>query len=787
MNKKICIIIFACLLTVCFGMKQGENSKVTATESLVQKGYHEIDGKRYYYDSKGNSIRALFDYKNKTMFLYGDGRYAKNRFFTKNGNTYVFNSKGYMVKDKLYNASHIKKRETYFVYCNKDGIIQEGIQEIDGNLYYMDLNAEYGYRTGLQKINDDLYYFHEDGSAAKYQIIVIDNKTYFFNDEGKAVKGYLKTKINAKTKYFYFDEDGVSQTGLLNLPGQKNKRYFNGDGTIKRNEFVTVDGNTYFLMNDGFVCRTNWRNIGKEDLNQDKFFIHCDEEGVIQQGITYVTRNGYTELYYLDLNSEKGYRTGIQKVNDTLYGFSLSSGKGLTGLKTLNNKIYYFNDKSEGYTSGFLKIDDKTYYFNEEGEAYVNQLITINDNPYFFTNDGSMATGYKNITINKQKHYFFYDENGISQKGLIDVPGTSYARYFNGDGTVVTSEFKRIDDKLYFFTSSGIKFIGNWRNAGKHDLKLDYDLYIHSDENGVIAEGYTEFVRDGIDVVYYFDRDVKFGHRLGLVDCGDKGTYYFLKSKTYGSVAKGLYSDPTVKKTYAFDEVTGQLQTSGELNIAGTNLTYKVNHDGTLDLNKPILEIDDLKTKFVKLGLTQLYKGYGHDSFSMMEFKELDEITNYSCSGLVIKLLFELYDKFDYFERNHDLMWQAYTKRENGEDIKIWSKEYPIENLQAGDLVVINKYDCYDDTDDIGDLSTIDINGDGICDRQHEPFMGDDSKLIDLHVHHVGIYLGDGYYLNSIPSRGVCIQKLPEKTETIEISAFARVLDAIYVPGEGGY
>ena len=787
MTKKIFIIFSVCLLSACLGIIRGENPKATAAETMVETGYHEVDGKRYYYDSKGNSVRALFDYNDKTMFLYGDGRYAKNRFFTQKGNTYVFNSKGYMVKDKLYNASHIKKSETYFVYCNEDGVIQEGLHEVDGNLYYMDLNAKCGYRTGLQQVNDDLYFFHEDGNAAKSQLIKIDSKTYFFNDKGKAVKGYLNTKIDSVTKYFYFDENGVSQTGMFNLPGQKSKRFFNGDGTIKRNEFVNVNGNAYFLMNDGLVCRSNWRNIGKEDLNKDKFFIHCDEEGVIQQGLTYVTRNGSTELYYLDLNTEKGYRTGVHEIDGSFYGFSLSSGKGLNGLKNINDKIYYFNQDYTAYTEGFLELDNKKYYFNDNGEAYVNQLVTINDNPYFFTKDGFIATGYKNITINKQKHYFFYDENGVSQKGLIDVPNTTYARYFNGDGTVATSEFKRIDDKLYFFTSSGIKFVGNWRNAGKYDLKLDYDLYIHSNETGVIAEGYTEFIRDGKDVVYYFDRNVQFGHRLGLVDCGVKGTYYFLKSKTYGSVAKGFYSDPVAKKTYALDEETGQLLYSGELKIAGTDLKYKIQDDGTLDLNNPILETDDLKTKFVKLGLTQLYKGYGHDSFSMMEFKDLDEITNYSCSGLVIKLLFELYDKFDYFERNHDLMWQAFTKRENGEDIKIWSNEYAIENLQAGDLVVINKYDCYNDTDDIGDLSTIDLNGDGICDRQHETFMGDDSKLIDLHVHHVGVYLGDGYYLNSIPSRGVCIQKLPEKTDTIEISAFARVLDAIYIPGEGGY
>lgn len=103
-----------------------------------------------------------------------------------------------------------------------------------------------------------------------------------------------------------------------------------------------------------------------------------------------------------------------------------------------------------------------------------------------------------------------------------------------------------------------------------------------------------------------------------------KNCFFSQKRNTYVLNSKGLYSDPKVKKTYAFDEVTGQLKSSRELKIAGTDLTYKVNEDGILDLNDPVLETDDLKTKLVKLGLTQLYKEYGYDSFSMMEFKELD-------------------------------------------------------------------------------------------------------------------------------------------------------------------
>lgn len=759
-------------------------------------GYHEINNKRYFFNTMGASVRSLLNHDGETLFIYGNGNFARNRFFKKNGNIYVFNKNGYMVKNQMYDASHIKNRDVYKVYCDQNGVIQEGFIEYQDHTYYMSLSEDTGYLRGLHQINDktyyfnnegylvrdewininnDLYYFNQDGCLYRNQLATVDSKLYYFDEEGKVVTGYLSLALNGEVKHFYFDEQGVSQTGMIQVPQSETIRYFNGDGSVLRSEFINVDNNTYFFMKDGTLCKSNWRNIGVSDLNGSSFYIHCNEEGVVQQGPMYITRDDNTAFYYMDISAEKGFRTGIQEVNGKYYGFSEASGKALKGVKIIGKNIYYFQADCTMYQDGWITIGNKHYYFSEDGTGYYNQLVTINDNPYYFTSSGYVATGYRTVTMNEEKLYFFYDEYGISLKGLIPVPNTTYSRYFNGDGTILVSQFYEIDNQLYFFTSSGILFVGDWRNAGNYDLNQE-DLYIHTDENGVVAQGYCEFERDGKEVVYYFDRTVKYGHRLGLVDCGERGIFYFQKSKTYGFVAKGFFSDPETNKTYAFDEQSGALLTSGQLNIAGTNLVYPVLTDGTLDLSQPILPEDDLGTRFVKLGISELYKKYSHDSFTEMEYKNLAEIDGYSCSGFVIRLLYELHGRVDYFARNHDLVYQAYCNRENGDNMKVWSKDYPVENLIAGDLVVINKYDCYSDVDDVGDLTLIDLNEDGICDREHKPFLGNDGKIIELHVHHIGIYLGDGYYLNSIPSKGVCVQKIPEKTEFTEVSAYARVL-----------
>ena len=70
----------------------------------------------------------------------------------------------------------------------------------------------------------------------------------------------------------------------------------------------------------------------------------------------------------------------------------------------------------------------------------------------------------------------------------------------------------------------------------------------------------------------------------------------------------------------------------------------------------------------------------------------------------------------------------------------------------------------------------IDRDEDGVCDREHETFVGSDGKNITLHVHHVGIYLGNDFYINSMPGKGVIICRIPADEELTYVSAYTRIL-----------
>ena len=79
----------------------------------------------------------------------------------------------------MYDASHIKNRDVYKVYCDQNGVIHEGFIEYQDHTYYMSLSEDTGYLRGLHQINDKTYYFN-------YQ---------YSDNEKKEMINYLRTNV----------------------------------------------------------------------------------------------------------------------------------------------------------------------------------------------------------------------------------------------------------------------------------------------------------------------------------------------------------------------------------------------------------------------------------------------------------------------------------------------------------------------------------------------------------------------------------------------------------------
>ena len=789
---------------------------------LKDYGYKKIDGKYYYFDANGKSIKGFYKAGSYYRYFNGDGTVATAEFKTINNKLYYFTKDGVMCTSEWKNIKNeLGLSSSKFISCDENGVVRKGLHEVvvDGvkNLYYFDKDLSRGVKTGVATIDGEIYYFKakgeaakglykvgkyyyffkEDGTAERSKWVEVNKKryymasngrsyvncikkvgsyTYYFTSSGYVHIGYKAITENDETKYYYFNSKGRSRVGLLQVPDKDYKRYFYGNGNVAKAEFKAIDGKMYYFTKDGIMCTSPWKNIRDELGLSSSKFISCDENGVVREGFHELEVDGVKNLYYLDKDLPRGVKTGLETIDGKIYFFK-AAGEAAKDLYKVDGTYYYFKEDGSAVCDQWVKVDGKRYYMDENGRSYMNCMKKIGDATYYFTSSGAVQTGYKSITTGTKTEYYFFDEDGKSQKGLFKVPNKDYSRYFNGDGTVATAEFKEFNNNLYFFTSAGLLCQSEWRNI-KTDLGIDEATYVACDpKTGIVKQGYTEVNRDGKDYIFYLDKDAPHGYRTGKQDCGKLGTYYFaVDHGNQGYLRTGIITETETKSIYYCDPKTKKMLLNGTHQFEGTDISFEIGKDGKLQFDTELLETDNGLTKFLKVCFSQLFKDYGHLSIGKMKQMDLDEIPGYSCSGYVLRMLYEVFGPEDIVGTNHDIAYTIYEQREEGDTTReIYSPSYGMENLEIGDFIFINKNDCYTSVDDLGDPMIIDLNNDGICDREHKIIEGNDGAGIYLHVHHVGIYIGNGMYINSMPHKGVVIQKIPEDGEIEYISAVARI------------
>ena len=656
----------------------------------------------------------------------------------------------------------------------------------------------YGYENGkLMKnrftiVNDSYYYFTSNGTALTNGWKTINGFDYYFGSNGKAYTGAKKVgssiygfsssgkllknggykKIDGK--YYYFNSKGKSTTGLKKAG--EYKRYFNGDGTVAKAQFKKIDGKTYYFTKDGILNTSSLRNIRNDLGLKHSKWISSDQNGVVRKGLHELTIDGETNVYYFDKDLERGVKIGLHTINGEIYYFK-SNGKAAKGLYTVGKYKYYFDKDGTARRSQWVEVNKKRYYMASNGRSYIDTVKKVGQYTYYFTPSGYVHTGYKVIESNTGTQYYYFNSKGRSRTALLQIPNREYYRYFNGDGSVATSEFKTINGKTYFFTAEGITCHDEWRNI-KTDLNLAESKYIVTDPiTGEVQQGYTTVTRNGSIYTYYMDLNEPIGFRTGIQDCGELGTYYFqIEHGNQGHLAYGFVSDTVNKKLYYCDLVSGKVIKDTTYMIPGTNAIFGIDKDGVVEINVNINENDNELTRLMKVAMSQMFKSYGHYSISEMKGMELDEIDAYSCSGFVLRMLYELSKPNEYFVSNHDIAYDVYKLIQNGDTTKyLYSSQYDRNLLKTGDFVFINKDDCYTSEDDRGLPLIIDLDEDGVCDREHETIIGVDGKSIDLHVHHVGIYIGNGFYINAMPRKGIIISRIPEDETYEYVSAYARI------------
>lgn len=167
----------------------GEHYQYYKAGKLQKKKWLTIKKKKYYVDKDGYRVTGFYDIKQQTYYFNSKGVMQKNKWFTKTGETYHVNTDGLVLKSQW--------------------------------LYY----------------KGKLVYVTKDGSIAKSEIVKIGSKQYYFNSNGKRSKGFKKYK----GKYYYSNSSGV----------------------IQKKKWITQGGKKYYLQKSGVRAQSKLLKVGK--------------------------------------------------------------------------------------------------------------------------------------------------------------------------------------------------------------------------------------------------------------------------------------------------------------------------------------------------------------------------------------------------------------------------------------------------------------------------------------------------------------------------------------------
>lgn len=248
----------------------------------------------------------------------------------------------------------------YSQYYCINGVPVKGVQNINGNIYYMGTGG--CMETGHYVIS---------GGVRTYKGF----RTYDIGN-GRSVKRYYQEGTN------------IMLTGYQVINGKA--YYFRNDGTLITGDanwsIQTINGSRYAVYTSGVLSTGTWRKIGSGYC-----YFGNDSKQVIGGGLTLDGKQ-----YYIDPST--GYRvTGIRQINKKKYYFSkkgvlqrhtcineikgtyYANAKGVlqSGWIKLNGARYYMNPLTNFMSTGLTQIDNKIYYFDANGILQVSQKIKL--------------------------------------------------------------------------------------------------------------------------------------------------------------------------------------------------------------------------------------------------------------------------------------------------------------------------------------------------------------------------------------------------------------------------
>lgn len=402
-----------------------------------------------------------------------------------NGSWMFYDTDGYVVTDTW------KKHDNQWYYLDEDGNLSLD-RQIDE--YYVGTDGKRVASQWVKVANDDdwgyddapefyWYYYGTDGKATTSRFRTINNKTHYFDSDGRMVTGLAE--IDGATYYFGGHDDGAMRKGWVQLEDENSDAepywcYFDSNGKRVENQIDKRINGHYYTFKDGKM-QTGWYKMPAEAIGSgseadtdagaadetaasgadatpageaaaDTAAAESQDNGVASDSTAAdTTANG-------DEADNSGNNASDNAASDTTvsdsaasdssavlpaaagYQYYDSDGKRASGWRTIEGipgvsqedelyKFYFKNGQPCFARTGvqIFFISSGRYAFNTKGEMQTGlQTVVLEDGStaiFYFGNDGAMKTGKQTI---------FNEDEGVNQTWFFHTDGEQRGQGYHG-------------------------------------------------------------------------------------------------------------------------------------------------------------------------------------------------------------------------------------------------------------------------------------------------------------------------------------------------------------------
>ena len=318
----------------------------------------------------------------------------------------------------------------------------DGLNEIEGELYYFKNNRIDTSYTGLAQYGNEWYYIENGKVNWNYTGLAQRGIEWFYIEKGKlnwdhsgiveynnqwfyVVKGRLDwnyTGLGQSDNDWYYIVNGRVNWGYTGLVQRGIEWFYIENGKLNWNHSGIVEyNNQWFYVEKG---RLDWNYTGLGQSGNDWYYI---VGGRVNWGYTGLVQRGI-EWFYIENGKLNWNHSGIVEYNNQW--FYVEKGRldwNYTGLGQSGNDWYYIvgGRVNWGYT-GLVQKGNEWFYIENGKLDWSYTGLVQKGNEWFFVREGRLDWNYTGLACYKDAYYYV-------KNGRLDWSYSGYAQ-IDGQG-----------------------------------------------------------------------------------------------------------------------------------------------------------------------------------------------------------------------------------------------------------------------------------------------------------------------------------------------------------------